>query len=236
MCPVLAGVWANDCRMFPVFGGVWTNDYRMFPVFGRVEQNDYPVKCPKMPKKCPKIRRCAPKSPHSGEFGRVTRECSRYSGESGRMTTECPRYSPESGRMTNECARHSESVRANEYRKKRVFVIRHSRVHSHSLFASVKPLVYTPIAVKCMSNKPWIRHESSPPRIPGRAQARKRGKRHARGGGRFPVLLPMRARNRLWFGPTKHFRVGRYMANRRSINSKSLSQWVYSHAHAEPTG
>jgi len=30
-------------------------------------------------------------------------------------------------------------------------------------------------------------------------------RRHARGGGRFPVLLPARARNRLWFGPTKHF-------------------------------
>jgi len=28
---------------------------------------------------------------------------------------------------------------------------------------------------------------------------------HARGGGRFPVLLPVRARNSLWFGPTKHF-------------------------------
>jgi len=26
---------------------------------------------------------------------------------------------------------------------------------------------------------------------------------HARGGGRFPVLLPLRARNRLWFGQTK---------------------------------
>ena len=52
-------------------------------------------------------------------------------------------------------------------------------------------------------------------------------RRHARGGGRFPVLLPLRARNRLWFGPTKHFRVGRYMANRRSINSKRLPQCVY---------
>jgi hypothetical protein len=30
-------------------------------------------------------------------------------------------------------------------------------------------------------------------------------RRHARDGGRFPVLLPVRARNRLWFGPTKHF-------------------------------
>jgi hypothetical protein len=44
-------------------------------------------------------------------------------------------------------------------------------------------------------------------------------RRHARGGGRIPVLLPMRARNRLWFGPIKHFRVGRHVANRRSINS-----------------
>ena len=32
-----------------------------------------------------------------------------------------------------------------------------------------------------------------------------RCRRHARGGGRFPDLLPVRARNRLWFGPTKHF-------------------------------
>jgi hypothetical protein len=39
-------------------------------------------------------------------------------------------------------------------------------------------------------------------------------RRHARDGGRFPVLLPVSARNRLWFDPTKHFRVGRYMANR----------------------
>ena len=38
-------------------------------------------------------------------------------------------------------------------------------------------------------------------------------RRRARGGGRFHVLLPLRARNRLWFGPTKHFRVGRSMAN-----------------------
>jgi len=52
-------------------------------------------------------------------------------------------------------------------------------------------------------------------------------RRHARGGGRFPVLLPLRARNRLWFGPPKHFRVGRYMANRRSIDSKTLPKWVY---------
>ena len=50
---------------------------------------------------------------------------------------------------------------------------------------------------------------------------------NARGGGRFSVLLPRRDRNRLWFGPTKHFRVGRYMANRRSVNSKTIPQWVY---------
>ena len=52
-------------------------------------------------------------------------------------------------------------------------------------------------------------------------------RRHARDGGRFPVRLPLRARNRLCFGPPKHFRVGRYMANRGSINSKTLPQWVY---------
>jgi len=52
-------------------------------------------------------------------------------------------------------------------------------------------------------------------------------RRHARGGGRFPVLLPLRDRNRLWFGPTKLFRVGRYMTNRRSINLRTLPQWVY---------
>jgi len=57
-------------------------------------------------------------------------------------------------------------------------------------------------------------------------------RRHARGGDCFPVLLPLRARNRLWFGPTKHFRVGRYMANRRSINSGTLPQWVYHMAWA----
>ena len=51
--------------------------------------------------------------------------------------------------------------------------------------------------------------------------------RHAGGRGRFPVLLPLRARNSFWFGPTKHFRVGRSMANRRSINSKTLPKWVY---------
>ena len=45
-------------------------------------------------------------------------------------------------------------------------------------------------------------------------------RRHARGGGRFLVPLPVRALNRLWFGPSKHFRVGRYMANRLSMNSK----------------
>jgi len=47
-------------------------------------------------------------------------------------------------------------------------------------------------------------------------------------GAYFPDLLPLRAHNRVWFGPTKHFLVGRYMANRRSINSKYLPQWVYS--------
>ena len=64
-----------------------------------------------------------------------------------------------------------------------------------------------------------------------KCRRRRRGalpcRRHARRGGRFPVLLPLRARNRLWFGPTKHFRVGRYMANRRSINLKTLQKWVY---------
>jgi len=64
-----------------------------------------------------------------------------------------------------------------------------------------------------------------------KCRRRRRGapacRRHARGGGRFPVLLPLRARNRLWFGPTKHFHVGRYMANRRSINSETVPQWVY---------
>jgi hypothetical protein len=52
-------------------------------------------------------------------------------------------------------------------------------------------------------------------------------RRHARGGGRFPVQLSVRARKRLWSGPTKHLRVGRCMANRRSINSKTLPKWVY---------
>ena len=64
-----------------------------------------------------------------------------------------------------------------------------------------------------------------------KCRRRRRGappcRRHARGGGRFPVLLPLRARNWLWFGPTKHFSVGRSMANRRSINSKPLPKWVY---------
>ena len=32
--------------------------------------------------------------------------------------------------------------------------------------------------------------------------------------------------------PTKHFRVGRYMANRRSINSTTLPKWVYYKAEA----
>ena len=64
-----------------------------------------------------------------------------------------------------------------------------------------------------------------------KCRRRRRGappcRRRARGGGRFPVLLPLRARIRLWFGTTKHFRVGQYMANRRSINSKTLAQWVF---------
>ena len=64
-----------------------------------------------------------------------------------------------------------------------------------------------------------------------KCRRRRRGappcRRHARDGGRFPVLLPLRDRNRLRFGPTKHFRVCRYMANRGSINSKTLPQWVY---------
>jgi len=50
---------------------------------------------------------------------------------------------------------------------------------------------------------------------------------HARGGGRFPDLLPLRARNRLWFGPTMHFRVGGYMANRRSINSQTSEMGAF---------
>jgi len=61
-------------------------------------------------------------------------------------------------------------------------------------------------------------------------------RRHARGGGCFPVLLPVRARNRLWFGPTWRFRVGRYMANRRSINLTAIPQSVYSLASTpDPT-
>ena len=62
------------------------------------------------------------------------------------------------------------------------------------------------------------------PLVCSKCRRRRRGppecRRHARGGGRFPVLLPLRARNRLWFGPTKQFRMGRSMANRRFINSK----------------
>jgi len=71
-------------------------------------------------------------------------------------------------------------------------------------------------------------------RLPARPKCRRRRssappcRRNARGGGPFPVLLPVRARNRLWFGPTKYFRVGRHMASRRSINSKTLPQWLYS--------
>jgi hypothetical protein len=64
-----------------------------------------------------------------------------------------------------------------------------------------------------------------------KCRRRRRGaptcRRRARGGGHFPVLLPLRACNRLWFGPSKHSRVGRSMANRRSINSKTLPKWVY---------
>ena len=64
-----------------------------------------------------------------------------------------------------------------------------------------------------------------------KCRRRRRGaspcRRHARSEGRFPVQLPLRDRNRLWFGPNKRFRVGRYMANRGSINSKTLPQWVY---------
>jgi len=52
-------------------------------------------------------------------------------------------------------------------------------------------------------------------------------RRHARSRGRFPVLLPVRASNRLWFGPTKDFRVGQYLAIRRSNNSENVTQWVY---------
>jgi len=69
---------------------------------------------------------------------------------------------------------------------------------------------------KLLSRSPFppVQHNS-------KRRRRRRGSppccHHARGGGRFPVLLPMRARNRLWVGPTKRFRVGRYMANRRSI-------------------
>jgi hypothetical protein len=58
-------------------------------------------------------------------------------------------------------------------------------------------------------------------------------RRHARGGGRFPVLLPVRARNRSWSSPTKHFRVGGCMANRRSINSNISPKWLYSAAPLE---
>jgi hypothetical protein len=60
-----------------------------------------------------------------------------------------------------------------------------------------------------------------------RPRSAPRCRRHARGGGRVPVLLPVRALNRLWFGPTKHFRVDRYMAIRLSIDSDTLPKWVY---------
>ena len=75
-----------------------------------------------------------------------------------------------------------------------------------------------------------------------RSQCRRRRRgappcrRHARGGGRFPVLLLERARNRLWSGPTKHFRVGECMANRRSINSKNSPKWLYLAATLEMSG
>jgi hypothetical protein len=43
-----------------------------------------------------------------------------------------------------------------------------------------------------------------------KCRRRRRGappyRRHARGGGRFPVPLPLRARNRSWFGPTNSVR------------------------------
>ena len=70
------------------------------------------------------------------------------------------------------------------------------------------------------------------PMARSKRRRRRRGapsrRRHAHGRGRFPVLLPVRARNRLyWFGPTKHFRVGRDIANRRSINSRSIPKCVY---------
>jgi hypothetical protein len=52
-------------------------------------------------------------------------------------------------------------------------------------------------------------------------------RRHARCGGRFLVQLPVRALNRLWFCPTKQFRVGQYVANRLSMKSKTLPKRVY---------
>ena len=51
-------------------------------------------------------------------------------------------------------------------------------------------------------------------------------RRHARGGGRFPVLLPLRARNRLWFGPTKHFRVDLWRTD-GLLTQKLYRTWVY---------
>ena len=59
-------------------------------------------------------------------------------------------------------------------------------------------------------------------------RCRRRGappcRRRARGGGQLPVLLPVRARNSFWLGPTKYFRVGRYVANSRSINSHTRTR------------
>jgi len=97
----------------------------------------------------------------------------------------------------------------------------------------------TPCALHTPSRRTWRIRRSGvypqailSPLTRSKCRRRRRGappcRRHARGGGRFPVLLPLRARNRLWFGPTKQFRVGRYVANRRSVNSKTLPQWVYS--------
>jgi hypothetical protein len=84
-----------------------------------------------------------------------------------------------------------------------------------------------------LANPPQRRLPTTDVRPLARSKCRRRRRgappcrRHARGGGRFSVLLPLRARNRLWFGLTKRFRVGRYVANRRSINSKTLPQCVY---------
>jgi len=70
-----------------------------------------------------------------------------------------------------------------------------------------------------------------------KCRRRRRGappcRRHARGGGHFPVLLPVRTRNSLWSGSTKHFRVSGCMANRRSIISRNSPKWLYSTAKLE---